>query len=102
MPMKYSIKIKLFDVQTTKKLDSYISRLERRFTKLPRRIKKFTLIRSPHVNKKSKEHFGITFYFRLLECNSNHLSHLIKLITSLPFNVFFKIKVLKTGSGAVR
>jgi|TARA_B110001469_G_scaffold127390_1_gene148082 small subunit ribosomal protein S10 len=32
---------------------------------LPKKKKRFTLIRSPHVNKKSKEHFQILKYQRL-------------------------------------
>jgi small subunit ribosomal protein S10 len=32
---------------------------------LPKKRKRFTLIRSPHVNKKSKEHFQILKYRRL-------------------------------------
>jgi ribosomal protein S10 len=34
-------------------------------TMLPKKKKRFTLIRSPHVNKKSKEHFQIVKYRRL-------------------------------------
>jgi len=35
------------------------------FIALPKKIKKFVLIKSPHVNKKSKEHFQISTYQRL-------------------------------------
>jgi len=36
---------------------------------LPRRIKRFTVLRSPHVNKKSREQFEIRTQIRLLIIN---------------------------------
>jgi small subunit ribosomal protein S10 len=36
---------------------------------LPKKKKRFTLIRSPHVNKKSKEHFEIAKHQRLYQVN---------------------------------
>jgi hypothetical protein len=35
------------------------------FIALPKKIKKFVLIKSPHINKKSKEHFQISTFQRL-------------------------------------
>ena len=34
---------------------------------LPTKIEKFTVLRSPHVNKKSREHFEATTYSRIID-----------------------------------
>lgn len=61
---------------------------------IPKKRKLFTLNRSPHVNKNSREHFALFSYFRLLRIiGSNH-----RLVSSLhdidlPAGVGVKIKV---------
>ena len=60
---------------------------------IPKKVKKFVLIKSPHVNKKSKEHFQISTYQRLfyLTC---HLSD--KNVESNPYlKEFLEEKILK-------
>ena len=55
---------------------------------LPVKIKKYTVLRSPHVNKKSREQFEIRCYKRLLEISeptSQTINQLMKL--DLPAGV---------------
>ena len=38
---------------------------------LPTRIKRFCVLRSPHVDKKSREHFEVRLYKRFIDINTN-------------------------------
>ena len=61
---------------------------------LPTRTKIFTVLRSPHVNKKSREQFQICTYKRLVDIYSNSaktVDALMKL--ELPSGVDVEIKV---------
>jgi small subunit ribosomal protein S10 len=60
---------------------------------LPTKIKKYTVIRSPHVDKRSREQFEIRIHKRLidiLEPNESIIEELKKL--SLPSGVEVEIK----------
>ena len=60
---------------------------------LPTRINKFTVLRSPHVNKKSREQFEIRTHKRLIDIidpNSDTVEALMKL--ELPAGVSVDIK----------
>jgi len=60
---------------------------------LPTKIKKYTVIRSPHVDKRSREQFEIRIHKRLidiLEPNESVIEELKKL--SLPSGVEVEIK----------
>lgn len=60
---------------------------------LPTRINKFTVLRSPHVNKKSREQFEMRTHKRLvdiLDPTSNVMDALMKL--ELPAGVDVEIK----------
>ena len=60
---------------------------------LPTSIKKFTVLRSPHVNKKSREQFQLSSYKRLLDIyssSSKTIDALMKL--ELPSGVEVEIK----------
>ncbi|WP_041401149.1 30S ribosomal protein S10 [Salinispira pacifica] len=60
---------------------------------LPTRINKFTVLRSPHVNKKSREQFEMRTHKRLIdiiEPTSNVMDALMKL--ELPAGVDVEIK----------
>ena len=62
--------------------------------RLPTHKKIFTVLRSPHVNKKAREQFQVSSYKRLLDiyCNSSKtIVALIKL--ELPSGVEVEIKV---------
>ena len=60
---------------------------------LPTRIERFTVLRSPHVNKKSREQFEIRTHKRLLdilEPNKQTLDALMKLDLSAGVDVEIK------------
>jgi small subunit ribosomal protein S10 len=60
---------------------------------LPTRIERYTVLRSPHVNKKSREQFEIRTHKRLIdiyEANSRTVESLNRLV--VPAGVFVKIK----------
>ncbi len=61
---------------------------------LPTRITKFTVLRSPHVNKKSREQFEIRTHKRMmdiLEPNQQTVDALMKLDLSPGVNVEIKL-----------
>ena len=61
---------------------------------LPTRIERYTVLRSPHVNKKSREQFQLSSYKRLLDIyssSSKTIDALMKL--ELPSGVEVEIKV---------
>ena len=68
--------------------------LSAKFISLPTKVKKFVFIRSPHVNKKSREQFQLCAYMRLLDIyssSSKTIDALMKL--ELPSGVEVEIKV---------
>ncbi len=63
---------------------------------LPVKINRYTVLRSPHVNKKSREQFEIRRYKRLLEI-SEPTSQTIHQLTKLDLPVGVDV-VISTGS----
>lgn len=66
---------------------------------LPTRISRYTVLRSPHVDKKSREQFEIRTYKRLLdilEPTPQTVDELMKLTLSAGVNV--EIKLPKVGT----
>ena len=62
---------------------------------LPRRIKRFTVNRSPHIDKDSREHFEIRLYKRFVDITLNSASVLDSLLkTELPAGVSCSLKIL--------
>jgi len=60
---------------------------------LPTKIKRYTVLRSPHVNKKSREQFEIRIHKRLIDIltpNENTIDALMKL--QLPAGVYVEIE----------
>ena len=68
--------------------------------KTPVQIKKFTVLRSPHVNKKAREQFEVRTYSRVLQTtsSSNHLMlSLVKtILLKLPHSILIKINCQNT------
>ena len=64
--------------------------------KIPVRIKKVTVLRSPHVNKKSREQFETRTYTRIIKVityNNNIMLTLLRAIVfKLPHSIFIKHK----------
>ncbi len=65
---------------------------------LPTRIHRFCVLRSPHVDKKSREHFEMRIYKRLIdisEYNNETIEELQKL--DLPAGIDVEIQAFGTG-----
>jgi len=62
--------------------------------KVPVKIQKFTVLKSPHVNKKAREQFEIRTYSRVIQLtadNKNLMSTLIRAIVfKLPHSILLK------------
>ena len=63
---------------------------------LPLKIKRYCVLRSPHIDKDSREHFEIRLYKRFLDIDTNSSSIFNLLLqTELPSGVSCALKVLK-------
>jgi len=63
---------------------------------LPTKIKRFCVLRSPHVDKDSREHFEIRIYKRFIDITTESPSVLDLLLkTELPSGVSCSLKVLQ-------
>ena len=63
---------------------------------LPTKIKKFCVLRSPHIDKDSREHFEVRLYKRFIDLtilSPNILDSLLK--TELPAGVSCSLKLLE-------
>ncbi|ANQ50310.1 30S ribosomal protein S10 [Flammeovirga yaeyamensis] len=101
MTQKIRIKLKSYDhnlvdksaakiVEAVKKTDAVVAGP----VPLPTKKEKFTVLRSPHVNKKSREQFQLCTYKRLIDIFSSSpktVDALMKL--DLPSGVDVEIKV---------
>jgi small subunit ribosomal protein S10 len=62
---------------------------------LPIKIKRFCVLRSPHVNKDSREHFEIRIYKKFFDITTISIDCLEKLLkTELPSGVNLTLKML--------
>ena len=62
---------------------------------LPIKIKRFCVLRSPHVDKDSREHFEIRLYKRFIDITTNSATILDFLLkTELPAGVSCSLKIL--------
>lgn len=60
---------------------------------LPTKIKKYTVIRSPHINKSSREQFEMRIHKRMLEVLNSNAQTLASLSSfSLPSGVGIEVK----------
>jgi len=65
---------------------------------LPIKIKRFCVLRSPHVDKDSREHFEIRLYKRFLDISTLSASVLDFLLkTELPAGVSCSLKVISSN-----
>jgi len=63
---------------------------------LPMKIKRFCVLRSPHIDKDSREHFELRLYKRFIDISTMSPSILDLLLkTELPAGVACSLKVLK-------
>lgn len=78
--------------QTLLKTDCQISGI----IALPLKIKRFCVLRSPHIDKDSREHFELRLYKRFLDITTNSLTILDLLLkTELPAGVSCSLKILE-------
>ena len=97
---KIRVKLRGFDVelvdQSSKAIVQAVQRVGAKVlgpVPLPTRVNKFTVLRSPHVNKKSREQFEMRTHKRLIdiiEPSSDVMDSLMKL--ELPAGVDVEIK----------
>ena len=94
---KIRVKLKAFDVELIdQSAKSIVQTVQKAGAKvsgpipLPTRINKITVLRSPHVNKKSREQFEMRSHKRLIEPSSGVMDALMKL--ELPAGVDVEIK----------
>jgi small subunit ribosomal protein S10 len=63
---------------------------------LPLKIKRFCVLRSPHIDKDSREHFELRLYKRFMDVTTSSLTILDFLLkTELPAGVSCSLKVLE-------
>lgn len=62
---------------------------------LPTKKRIYCVLRSPHVDKDSREHFEIRIHKRLLEINHNSDNNIFKLLSEsdLPSGVFYRLSL---------
>lgn len=70
--------------------------LDFKIVSLPTKKKRFTLLRSPHVNKKSKEHFLIENCSFLIsfKISKNSLSLIDLILKNVPSEIKIKVKII--------
>jgi small subunit ribosomal protein S10 len=99
---KLQINIQAFDYkilnQFYKKIVNILEKTECKINGpvfLPTKKKIYCLLRSPHVDKNSREHFEIRFYKRIIEIYYNTPVDIIKKLIDLnsPSGIFYKIKI---------
>ena len=65
---------------------------------LPLKIKRFCVLRSPHIDKDSREHFELRLYKKFIDIKANSLNILDSLLKSeLPAGVSCSLKILETN-----
>ena len=63
---------------------------------LPIKLKRFCVLRSPHIDKDSREHFEVRLYKRFIDLTTNSPAILNLLLkTELPAGVSCSLKILK-------
>ena len=65
------------------------------FITLPSKKKKFTILKSPFVNKKAKEHYGLFCSTRLLILPNINKSILCVFLQKIPNNIHFKLVLVE-------
>ncbi len=100
--MKFRITLKSFNKNLTNQtLYQIINVLKKENYKinsiisLPLKIKRFCVLRSPHANKDSREHFELKFYKKFIDIETNILSFLdILLKQEIPAGISCTLKLI--------
>lgn len=82
-------------IENMKKLSN--NDLDFKIVHLPNKKKRFTLLRSPHVNKKSKEHFLIEDCSFLIsfKISKSSLSLIDLILKNVPSEIKLKVKIVE-------
>jgi len=101
--MKFRILLKSFDNDlinlASEQLRSTLLKTEcelKGVVSLPIKIKRFCVLRSPHIDKDSREHFELRLYKRFIDLDANSpliLDALLK--TELPAGINCSLKILE-------
>jgi small subunit ribosomal protein S10 len=102
--MKFRILLKSFDNElinfASQQLRSTLLQTDcelKGVVSLPTKIKKFCVLRSPHIDKDSREHFEVRLYKRFIDLKANSPAVLDALLkTELPAGINCSLKVLET------
>jgi len=100
--MKFRIFLKSFDndliLLASEQLRETLLKMEcelQGVVSLPIRIKRFCVLRSPHVDKRSREHFELRMYKRFMDITTESFESLNLLLkTELPSGVSCSLKVI--------
>jgi len=103
--MKFRVTLKAFDNELMKlaciQLHEILVKTECKLeglVALPIKIKRFCVLRSPHIDKDSREHFELRTYKRIMDIATNSSSVFDALLrTELPSPIVCSLKVLTTG-----
>jgi len=101
--MKFRILLRSFDNEmmnlASQQLQSILMQTEcnvKGVVALPTKIKRFCVLRSPHVDKNSREHFEVRLHKRFIDINTNSPSILDLLLKAeLPAGVSCSLKILQ-------
>jgi small subunit ribosomal protein S10 len=101
--MKFRIILKAFDhnliTLASEQLRSTLLKTEAQLKgviSLPTKIKRFCVLRSPHIDKDSREHFELRLYKRFIDVEATSPSVLDALLkTDLPSGINCSLKILQ-------
>jgi|TARA_B110000879_G_scaffold189273_1_gene252608 small subunit ribosomal protein S10 len=101
--MKFRILLRSFDNElinlASQQLRSILLQTEckvRGVVALPTKIKRFCVLRSPHVDKDSREHFEVRLYKRFVDITTDSPAILDLLLkTELPAGVSCSLKIIQ-------
>ena len=105
--VNFSFRLKAFHpyylnrfISSVEKEMTNFSTIELKHTFLPRKYERFTLLKSPHVDKKARDQFERITYNRVLEfsytikenSSNQNILHIIKIMQNLSFAVGITLK----------
>ena len=92
MLRKYKIAINSHNLDSIKKIEECLKTIdcESKKISLPKKKKLFTVLKSPHVNSKAKEHFQLKRYRRLFYLKIS-IASLKQFLETLPNDLHIKI-----------
>ena len=92
----YKLKISTSNLVSLKAFDNLLLSFNTLFkiVILPKRLKRFVVLKSPHVNSKSKEHFQIKSHYRLYYISLSQLGF-SKILTKIPNDVNINMKRIR-------